>query len=76
MKVQDKATIFTNKLFALSERQANRDIYDVYFFFKNLFPINEEAIKEKTGKNLKEFLILIKEKLEKIPVHHKILDGL
>ncbi|MDR3151195.1 MAG: nucleotidyl transferase AbiEii/AbiGii toxin family protein [Candidatus Peribacteria bacterium] len=48
VKVQDKATIFTNKLFALSQRNVNRDIYDVHFFLKNAFPIDEKAVREKT----------------------------
>lgn len=48
MWVQDRASIFANKLVALTERNANRDIYDVYFFFKNYFPINRELIVERT----------------------------
>jgi hypothetical protein len=33
----EKSTIFANKLVAVTDRAqiANRDIYDVYFFFKN-----------------------------------------
>ena len=49
IKVQNKATIFANKLVALIERSTNRDIYDVYFFFKHLFDINEDVVIERTG---------------------------
>lgn len=40
--------IFANKLVALSERFANRDLYDVHFFFREKFPINELLIIERT----------------------------
>ncbi|MEI7562727.1 MAG: nucleotidyl transferase AbiEii/AbiGii toxin family protein [bacterium] len=40
--------IFANKLVALSERFVNRDLYDVYFFFREKFPINEALITERT----------------------------
>ncbi len=43
-----KDAIFTNKLVALSERFYNRDLYDVYFFFKKEFPINHQLITERT----------------------------
>ncbi len=56
IRVQDKATIFANKLVALTERSTNRDIYDVWFFFKNMFPISEAVIWERTGKTSTEFL--------------------
>ncbi|NCO31503.1 nucleotidyl transferase AbiEii/AbiGii toxin family protein [bacterium] len=48
MRVQDKSTIFANKLVALIERHTNRDIYDVYFMFTNIFSINEKIIIERT----------------------------
>jgi predicted nucleotidyltransferase component of viral defense system len=76
MRVQTKATIFANKLVALLERAANRDIYDVYFFFQHLFDVNEELVVERTGKPLKEVLLLIKQQLEILPKSYKILDGL
>ena len=40
--------IFTNKIIALSERFYNRDLYDVYFFFREKFSLNEDLIKERT----------------------------
>jgi len=48
IKVQNKSTIFANKLVALIERHTNRDIYDVFFFFQNMFDINDKIIFERT----------------------------
>jgi predicted nucleotidyltransferase component of viral defense system len=41
-------SIFANKLVALYERFKNRDLYDVNFFLKNEFPLNEGIITERT----------------------------
>ncbi|MDA9128877.1 nucleotidyl transferase AbiEii/AbiGii toxin family protein [Candidatus Gracilibacteria bacterium] len=76
IKVQDKKSTFSNKLVALTERNTNRDIYDVYFFFKNNFPINEKLIQERTGKTKTELFQKITQKLESFPKSYKILDGL
>jgi len=73
---QDKKTIFSNKLVALIERNTNRDIYDVYFFFKNNFEINDDLIFERTKKSRKELFSEIIKKLEKLPKNYKILDWL
>lgn len=76
IKVQDKWTIFANKLVALTERHTNRDIYDISFFFNNSFPINEHIIQERTWVDLSSLLKIIKDKLEKLSENYKILDGL
>jgi predicted nucleotidyltransferase component of viral defense system len=76
LRIQTKATIFANKLVALLERMANRDIYDVYFFFQHLWEINEAVVEERTGKTLKEVLNLILNQLQSLPKEYKILDGL
>ena len=62
-----KESLFSNKLVALSERFKNRDLYDVNFFLKHDFPINEPIIQERTWKNLKEFL---NELIVEIPKHY------
>jgi predicted nucleotidyltransferase component of viral defense system len=41
-------SIFANKLVALYERFKNRDLYDINFFLKNKFPLNELVIVERT----------------------------
>ncbi len=73
---QDKCTIFSNKLVALTERNTNRDIYDVYFFFKNNFEINDDLIFERTKKTRKELFLEIIKILEKLWKNYKILDWL
>lgn len=76
IRLQTKATIFANKLVALLERMANRDLYDVYFFFQHLRDVNESVILERTGKSSKEVCGLILEQLQRLPKNYKILDGL
>lgn len=78
INVQTKDTIFANKLVTLTDRKnlANRDIYDVYFFFKNGFEINEDIILERTGKTLKEYLEYMIIYLNKLPKNYKILEWL
>lgn len=72
-----QADLFANKLLALLERKktANRDIYDLYFFFKNNFSINSAILKEQTDKSLNEYLEDVKKFITKIN-QNKILDGL
>ncbi len=50
--------MFAHKLAALLDRKnvANRDIFDIWFFLKNNFEINEKIIKTRTELNLKEYL--------------------
>lgn len=76
IKVQKKSTIFANKLVALMERNTNRDIYDVWFFMKNRWEINEEIIFERTNKTKKELFEDIIKKLSHLWENYKILDGL
>lgn len=76
IRVQDRPTIFANKLVALSERFTNRDIYDTYFFFKKLFDINEKLIIERTWNDLNTLYRQIEEKLISLPKNYKILDWL
>lgn len=76
IKVQDKSSIFANKLVALIERNTNRDIYDVYFFFKNMFDVNEKLVFERTSMTLKDLYKKIIDKLNKLGKNYKILDWL
>ncbi len=76
IRVQDKATIFANKLVALIERNTNRDIYDIWFFYKKSFDINEDIITERTQKTLNEFLERVIQKIQSLWKNYNILDGL
>lgn len=50
MLVMVRQDIFSHKLVAMFERlgKANRDIYDVHFFLKNRWPINNKIIENRT----------------------------
>lgn len=77
MKVIVPEDMFAHKLVTMYERlgRANRDVFDVWFFFKNDWPINEEIIKKRTGMKLKEFLEKCIKGLEKLP-ERGILAGM
>lgn len=66
--VMDKSSIFANKLVALTDRKimVNRDLYDIWFFYKNNFPINEQIILERTWKTYKEYLEFLLDFISKI----------
>ena len=58
MLVIKKEDMFANKLIALTERKklANRDIFDLYYFFSEHWEINENIIKLRTNKDLNKYL--------------------
>ncbi len=53
-----RENMFAHKLVTITERKkiANRDLFDIHFFLEHNWPINEEIIKIRTGKTLKEYL--------------------
>lgn len=77
MKVMVQEDMFAHKLCAMYERigKTNRDIYDVWFFLNQNWPINEEIIVLRTGLKFKEFLQKCIEALEKMS-NQRILSGL
>jgi predicted nucleotidyltransferase component of viral defense system len=56
MLAAKKEYLFAGKLAALTLRKelAMRDVYDIYYFAKNNWDINSEALKAITGKSVKE----------------------
>jgi predicted nucleotidyltransferase component of viral defense system len=58
MKVMVQQDMAAHKLVAMFERigTTNRDIFDVWFFLKHNWPINEKIIALRTDMNMKEFL--------------------
>lgn len=58
MKVMVPSDMFAHKLVAMLERKtfANRDIFDVWFFLKNHWEINQEIIEKRTGMSLEKYL--------------------
>lgn len=77
MQVMVKEDMFANKLAALYERgeRANRDIYDVWFFLDNNWPINKELIEKRLGISFVSCIEKCLLKLEKIS-SRSILAGL
>jgi lipoate synthase len=78
----DKSSMFANKLYTILQRKerndkvASRDIYDVRFFFKNHREINKELLKERSSKNILEYLKFIKEFIQKNFNKNNLLLGL
>ncbi|MBI2340473.1 MAG: nucleotidyl transferase AbiEii/AbiGii toxin family protein [Deltaproteobacteria bacterium] len=58
MLVMVREDMFAHKLVAMKERigKTNRDIYDVWFFLKNRWPLNQEIVERRTKMPLKDFL--------------------
>jgi len=69
--------MFAHKLMAMYERfgKTNRDIYDVWFFLKNRFPINKEIVEQRSGMAFDEFIKQCIHQLEHMN-NHKILEGI
>ncbi len=51
MLVMVKEDMFANKLMAMYERigKTSRDVFDIYFFTKNNWPINKEIVEKRAG---------------------------
>ncbi|KKR96209.1 MAG: hypothetical protein UU47_C0017G0003 [candidate division TM6 bacterium GW2011_GWE2_41_16] len=77
MKVMVLPDMVAHKLVAMHERigKTNRDIFDVWFFLKNNWPINESIIKTRTGMSLQQFLTQCIVSLEKMS-DRGILSGI
>ncbi|TSC77838.1 MAG: hypothetical protein G01um101429_939 [Parcubacteria group bacterium Gr01-1014_29] len=68
MKVMVKEDMFANKLAALYERveRANRDIFDIWFFLQNSWPINKKLVEKRLNMTFKESVAKCIKKLEKV----------
>jgi len=77
MLVMAKEDMFAHKLMAMYERigKTSRDVFDVYFFYKNNWEINKKIVEERSSMSFKNTLIKCIEKLEKLDNKH-ILNGL
>ncbi len=77
MKVMVREDMAAHKLVAMMERlgKTNRDIYDVWFFLKNHWPINKAIVEGRTKMPFNAFLGRCIEVLEKMDNRH-ILSGM
>lgn len=77
MLVMKQEDMFAHKLMAMYERvgKTSRDIFDVHFFAKNNWPINQKIVETRSGRPFSETLAQCITILEKMDNKH-ILDGL
>jgi len=77
MLVMVREDMFANKLMAMYERvgKTSRDVFDVYFFTKNNWPINKEIVEKRANMSFKKTLEQCIKLLEKMN-NRNILDGL
>jgi len=77
MLVMVKEDMFAHKLMAMLERvgKTSRDIFDVWYFAKNNWPINRAIVEMRSGVSFKEVLEKAVISLEVMDNKH-ILDGL
>lgn len=78
VKTMVKADLFAHKLAAATDRKktASRDFFDMYFFFKENWPVNEDIIKLRTGKGLKNYLSDLEKFIKKNLSNNNILQGM
>lgn len=77
VKVMVREDMFAHKLVAMTERlgKTNRDIYDVWFFLKNRWPINWKIVEHRTNLSPQSFLKKAIGALEKLS-NRNILSGI
>ncbi len=77
LKIQDKTTMFTNKLVALTGRKSPvaRDLFDVNYFLKQDFPLSKNLLKERTNKNFNELKKITIEFIKKKFNSRNVLQG-
>jgi predicted nucleotidyltransferase component of viral defense system len=77
MKIMIRDDMVAHKLVALFERtgQTNRDIFDVWFFLKNNWPVNEKIIEKRTGLSARQFFAQCIDVLQK-KSNRGILSGI
>ncbi len=76
LQVMVREDMFAHKLMAMHERigKTSRDIFDVWFFSKNNWPINRAIVEARAGMPFKDLVQKCIEQLEKMN-DRNILDG-
>ena len=77
MLVMVREDMFAHKLTAMYERlgRTNRDIYDIWSFLKNNWPVNKEIVEQRSGILFADFLQKCIDSLEKTE-DRNILSGI
>lgn len=86
LKVLCKEDIFAHKLAALTDRSAgreerdrfvaNRDLYDIHFFFSHMWSYNKEIIRLRTGEDARKYLKHATQFIDEHVDEAHILEGL
>jgi len=78
IRIMTKDCMFAHKLCAITDRKKlqNRDLYDTYFMLKHFYSINENILKLRTGKTIKEYFLYLLEFIEQKVDNKHILAGL
>ncbi|MBN1306190.1 MAG: nucleotidyl transferase AbiEii/AbiGii toxin family protein [Anaerolineales bacterium] len=78
IRTLELSTMFAHKLCAVTDRRhmVNRDLFDTWWLLKQITPIHEEIILERTGKDLPEYLEYLSEYIEKHIDRRHIVSGL
>jgi predicted nucleotidyltransferase component of viral defense system len=77
MRVMVQEDIVAHKLVAMHERMgsANRDIFDVWFFLKHRWPVNQAIVELRTKMSFRDFVHVCITELEKLG-QRRILHGI
>jgi len=77
MLVMKKEDMFANKLLAMRDRmqKMSRDIYDVWFFADNGWPVNKDIVEKRSGLSYVKFLKECASSMKKIE-NNRILFGI
>ena len=77
MLIMVRGDMFAHKLVAVLERvkTANRDVYDIWYFLKNRWPINKEIVEKQIRINFKDHLKKCIEFIESLS-DRNILSGM
>ena len=78
VSIMNPSYMFAHKLCAITDRKKlqSRDLYDAHFMFNKHFDINEEIIKLRTGKSIREYFNELVLFIEKEVTDSNILTGL
>ncbi|KKS32244.1 MAG: hypothetical protein UU93_C0008G0006 [Candidatus Amesbacteria bacterium GW2011_GWA2_42_12] len=77
IQVMNQSFMFIHKLIALLDRKrlANRDLFDLWYFFSQNWPLNRKVLEKNTNMDFSKYLQTCIEKIEKVEARN-ILDGL
>jgi len=78
MKVMVQSDMAAHKMVAMINRigRSNRDVFDVWYFLANKWPVNSAIITQRTGLSYNKFLSKCIDALENDMVQRSILSGL